>query len=547
MMKRRVTPRFWGACAIALHAASCSPQNQAATQGSAAAPPGDPAAQQPTAAPVSEAVQTSPASRPTFVAPYPRAAWRLAAPSELEGVVLWVSQILIRHVDVRNEVSFNLANWFSVPPPSVLTRDEALALARRIADQAAQAPQTFSTLARQYSEDLRSRDEGGVIGGIEALQLASWPQVLDALAALAPGQSSQVVETRYGFHIFQRSAPVAAEVISGAHIVIGHTQAQWLQGFAREKLPTRSRDEAFALADQVYRLARAEPARFRELVSQYSDHNDAAVGGDVGNWSTREPNAYPGRMRRLQALAVGEVGAPVETHLGFEIVQRTPLRPRLQYRARAAVFTFDPEAPETDASSYTKVLANVDAMARDLAKNPAGFAHLDSGAEQWEDGRGIPALTLLLQGLGPGQVAPSPFQNDSRFFIVQRMEPEPVPSRKLATELPSPAQPDLAYFFGRLSAQETRHFMRSLASQARDELRLPDDSAAQLSVLHALDGRIDDDVAPETRLALIDETIDKARVVLGDENHRLYRSLVDRLATVALLGAPADSPAERGL
>lgn len=544
---RSHTPRFWGACALALCIASCSPQDHAATRGSAAAPPGGAAPVQPTAAPVSEGVEASSAPTPPFVTPYPRAAWRLAAPAELDGVVLWVSQILIRHADVRNEVSFNLANWFSVPPATGRTRDEALELARRIAEQAAHSPQAFSELARQHSEDLRSRDEGGLMGGIEASQLASWPQVLDALAALAPGQSSQVVETRYGFHVFQRSAPPAAEMVSGTHIIIGHAQAQWLTGFVRDKLPTRSRDEALALASEVYRRAKAEPARFGELVSQYSEHNDAAVGGDFGTWSTREPSGYPGRMQRLRALAIGEIGAPVETHLGFEIVQRTPLRPRIQYRARAVVYPFDPAAAEAEPSSRANVLATAETMAHDLVMNRAGFEQLESGSEQWEEGRGIPALTLLLGGLRPGQVAPSPFQSDSRFFIVQRVEPEAVPAPRLATELPSRAQPDLAYFFSKLSANETRDFLHALATETREELELSADTAARLNVLHALEGRIDDDMALEARLGLINEVVDGSRAVLGDDNHGRYRSFLDRLATAALLGAPADSPAERGL
>jgi hypothetical protein len=198
------------------------------------------------ASPVPAAVQTEPAvpatasseaAPPPLELPYPRAAWRLAPQAELDDVVLWFSQILIRHTGSRGEVSFNVAQWFSVPPPATRSRAQALALAQQIAQQAAADPTRFPELARQYSEDLPRREEGGAMGGVQASQIMVWPQVLDALAAIAPGQTSKVVETRYGFHVFLRSAPPPERALSGAHIIIGHDRAQWLGFFARKERP----------------------------------------------------------------------------------------------------------------------------------------------------------------------------------------------------------------------------------------------------------------------------------------------------------------------
>src|SRR3954467_708679 len=130
----------------------------------------------------------APSPRPE-VAPYPCSSWRLAEPSALAPVVLWFSQILIRHVEARDSVSFNLAFWSSVAP-ATRSRAAALELAQQVADQAARDPGRFSELARGYSVDRGSRDEGGSRGGLSALQLRAGPRVLDALSALVPGQTS---------------------------------------------------------------------------------------------------------------------------------------------------------------------------------------------------------------------------------------------------------------------------------------------------------------------------------------------------------------------
>src|SRR3954447_20490461 len=52
-----------------------------------------------------------------WIAPYPRARWRLGSPQPLERTVLWVSHILIRHRDVPPSViSFRPSFWYAAPP-----------------------------------------------------------------------------------------------------------------------------------------------------------------------------------------------------------------------------------------------------------------------------------------------------------------------------------------------------------------------------------------------------------------------------------------------
>jgi PPIC-type PPIASE domain len=517
--------------------------------------PGSPASAAPESvrAELAVAPTASPEARaPALELPYPRAAWRLAPQAQLDDVVLWFSQILIRYAGARDEVSFNLAQWFSVPPPATRSREQALALAQQIAQLTAADPTRFAELARQNSEDLPRREEGGAMGGVQASQIAVWPQVLDALAALAPGQTSKVVETRYGFHVFLRSAPPPEQVLSGAHIIIGHDRAQWLGFFARKERPTRSREDALALARDVYARARSEPGRFAELVNEYSEHLDARDAGDFGAWSTREPIAYALRRKRLQELAVGEVGAPIETHLGFEIIQRSAPRARPQFRARVLLVsppTLSTEAPSDGPSEGADLRERANALAQSFAREPARFAEpsVRAGVLQWQDGRGIAGLSALLAGLQPGQVASSALLSEFGPVIAQRLEPEPIVPKAFATELPAPEQPDVEHFLAGLEPDGSQSFLRALAERARDELGLTGTTAQRLRELHELRGQVDDTSLLDARLAAFHGILEGTQHLLEPNDYTRYRADLNRRVREQLLGAPADSLAEQGL
>lgn len=488
-----------------------------------------------------ESPAPQPAEASSFVLPYPRAAWRLATTAELANTVLWFSHILIRHADARQEVSFNIASWASVLPPATRSRTEALELAQRIAARAALAPAGFAALAREHSEDLPRRDEGGAMGGVQASQIYVWPQVLDTLAALEPGQSSLAVESPYGFHIFLREAPPPEAELSGSHIVIGHDQAPWLEVFARGERPGRSREQALALARDLAARARAEPGHFAELASRYSEHRDAVVGGDFGSWSTREPIAFAARMKRLRELAVGEVGAPIETHLGFEIVQRTPARPREQFRARLLVHTRAFGSELESSVSERELLAQANDAAQLLVQHPEQFQRLaaDAPIEQWQDGRGIPGLSLLLPTLRPGQIAPVAVASEHGTIIAQRLEPEPAAAaRRFATELPAPAQPDVLRFMGDLSAANAETFLQGLIGHLQTTLALSGEHVDQLRRVHDLGGRIADDTLPDVKLALYGDMLEQTRQVLPAEAYARYREELNAGARALLLGGP---------
>ncbi len=76
------------------------------------------------------------------------------------------------------------------------TRERLLELRQRVING-----ETFSTLARLYSEDESTRNRGGELGWSNPNQYVE--NFASALLKLKPGQVSPVVETEYGFHIIQ--------------------------------------------------------------------------------------------------------------------------------------------------------------------------------------------------------------------------------------------------------------------------------------------------------------------------------------------------------
>jgi hypothetical protein len=241
------------------------------------------------------------------------------------------------------------------------------------------------------------------------------------------------------------------------------------------------------------------------------------------------------------------VGAPIETHLGFEIVQRTAPRPRTQFRARLFVHSGPLQSGPPDPAAERALLSQANAAARSLASNPARFEQMAEEILQWQDGRGIPGLSLLLPALRPGQVTASAVPSEYGAVIAQRLAPEAPSSKQFATELPAPEQPDVERFLGDLRAADSQAFLRALVEHARAALALPEPSAERLREQHALQGRLADGSLPETRLEVFHGIIEGARQLLGEQQYAWYRAELSQRVRDALLGPTADLAAPLGM
>ncbi|HEV8550004.1 MAG TPA: peptidylprolyl isomerase, partial [Polyangiaceae bacterium] len=461
----------------------------------------------------------------------------------LGSVVLWFSQIVIRHAESRTTVSLNHGRWESVIETQ-RSREAEFELALDVARRAARDPANFPELARQYSEDLPSRDEGGALGGVTASYIKFWPQVLDALAALKTGRTSEVVETPYGFHVFYRSPPPAEETVSASHLVIGHTQAPWLNVFARGRRPERTRDAALTLASELYRKALAEPAQFPALVRQYSEHRDAIADGDLGAWSTREPNPYSSRARRITELTVGQIGAPVETHLGFEIVRRTPSRPRSRFQATLLVFPVGEVGFDGPQEQDETLRANARQRALAASKlfdaEPVRFDgfNAETRVAAWEEGRENHELTAALADLRAGQITPMPVDTEDGFVIARRLEPQPVPAREFESELPTPTEQEIGKFLAAAPVKASLTFLKSFAARVSRELALDTETTQTLSALHDIRD-LDDSASPEVRRQRFVTLFARARELLAPEAYARYQTALGREAAAAAILGPS--------
>ena len=407
------------------------------------------------------AVQSATPSDPTGFR-YPPARWRLAMFDELNRTTLWFGHIAIRHEKSQTE-SFRPGLWQPDPPNPNRSVAEALTLAEQVAARAVAAPDTFEQLALQYSEDIVTRNEGGILGGNRASQITD-TGFLDVLAVLKPGEVSKPFRTPYGFHILKRYAPPNDETVSGERIVIGY------QGVFGKKENPRSRDEALKLATKVAMEAKSGTRDFRTLVDEYSDGIDPTVHGDMGVFSTRDPEYLPREVYHLAKLEIGEVMGPIDSHFGFEILKRVPATPRVEYAMAAIAFPFVP-GPDLREASMADALHKAEAAGRELTQQPERFEefqqiHRSEKIRRWAEGegRGDPMLSRALDELAMGEVAKKPLLYGSAYWVIKRLDPDTLPPREpILTELPKPDAPDFEALLRVNNGQQIAGAARSLA------------------------------------------------------------------------------------
>jgi PPIC-type PPIASE domain len=378
------------------------------------------------------------------------------------------------------------------------------------------------------------------LGGLRASQLVFWPQVLDAFAAIRPGEVSEPVETRFGFHVFLRQSPPAEEAMSGQHIVISHERVKWAgMATCKAELPRRTRDEALSLATTIFHDVQAHTESFADAVQRYSDDCDVAVGGDFGSWSSREVAPFERRLDVLRTLAPGETAPPRETHVGFEIIRRTPERPRQRLAAGLISIQFDPWAADSRESALQKGLQ----AARELEERPARFAEFQSlyccgEPAVWEEGREPPGLRSILASLTPGQISSEPLRAPGAYVLARKLDatefasPTPLMAE---LELPAPDRVPLRSLLVSFSFDEAGEKLSRLSRESAEALGLSPAVAGRLSTLLEGWAATTEALAPEQREALLDAALEESRALLNDDLYASYSAALDAgMAELAL-------------
>ncbi len=199
-------------------------------------------------------------------------------------------------------------------PEVTRTKEEAKALAEKAATEAKADTAKFTEIAEKYTDDKRFIKMPNWITGREM------PKAFDeAVTGVKIGEVAGPVETEFGYHVFLRTEVVKPPVFSGAHILIAYKGA-----LRAASDVTRTKEEALELAKVVLGKAQADPSKFKDLATMYS--NDPTVkmnGGDLGQWP--KGRMVPAFDQAIENMEIGKVGGPIETDYGYHVLLRKPL------------------------------------------------------------------------------------------------------------------------------------------------------------------------------------------------------------------------------
>ncbi len=163
--------------------------------------------------------------------------------------------------------------------------------------------ESFRTLAILYSEDPGSARRGGELGFYARGQLH--PEFEAVAFGLQPGEVSEVVETRSGYHIIQLIAR-RGEQVNVRHLLLQPRVSPEVAQQAQNRL------------DSIRTLIREGDMSFEEAARRFSDHPGGRTGGRIINPYTgttrfRTDEIEPGLFFVVDRLEVGEISRPVPT------------------------------------------------------------------------------------------------------------------------------------------------------------------------------------------------------------------------------------------
>lgn len=99
----------------------------------------------------------------------------------------------------------------------------------------------FAEIAKRYSDDVSSRDSGGVYGfSVEKSNRDLTPQAIDTIFKLQPGQTSEIINTGTALEIFKLIELKDGDKAKVAHITFNFKDINEFLNDRKEKTPTRT-------------------------------------------------------------------------------------------------------------------------------------------------------------------------------------------------------------------------------------------------------------------------------------------------------------------
>lgn len=187
-----------------------------------------------------------------------------------------------------------------------VTREEKSRLRERLLDikKRAEAGEDFAKLAKEYSEDVASAQNGGNLGYAKRGMMV--PEFEAAAMKLKPGQLSDIVESEFGFHLIKLE-DIRGQEYNARHVLLRPE-------YARLDLtePTR-------FLDSIRTLIVTDSIKFDKAARDFSeDKSTAEAGGllrDRESGTTRLPldaSMEPTLFFTLDTMRVGSISKPLE-------------------------------------------------------------------------------------------------------------------------------------------------------------------------------------------------------------------------------------------
>lgn len=168
------------------------------------------------------------------------------------------------------------------------------------------AGESFEEIASQYSEDPGSKAKGGEIGFMQRGDFV--PEFEEVAFMLEPGQISDIVKSRFGFHIIQ-SIDRQGDRINVRHILI--------------RLEPTNQDEQVTEKQifDIKQMLADSNSTFADVAKQYSDDEESkAQGGHLGLFEVENLQEKEFKAA-IAGLKPGEISEPFKTRFGWHIIK----------------------------------------------------------------------------------------------------------------------------------------------------------------------------------------------------------------------------------
>ncbi|MHB8668878.1 MAG: SurA N-terminal domain-containing protein [Burkholderiales bacterium] len=297
----------------------------------------------------------------------------------------------------------DMRSWYD---SNVRAKFEERAAAKKKAEdllaQLRAAPDKFAELAKKYSQDPGSKDNGGDLGYFKRGDMVK--SFDDAVFKMKVGQISGIVDSSFGFHIIKLTGIKPAkdgepEERRASHILISAPPASAagdfnsMRGEIEKQLKQQRLERKFGDAAETFsNLAYEQPDSLQPIADKFK------IKVQQSGWLTRKATAADGALdnqKILDALFSADSLKNKHNTEAVETVPDTMVAARVIEHKPATVKPFDEVKAE-----ITKKLTEQDAMALALKRGAAEYAELRQGKDAgivWSaakivDRQGKPAL-----------------------------------------------------------------------------------------------------------------------------------------------------------